>query len=122
MSDTHLKEERVGSQELFKGNFLEARRDTIRLPDGKTATRESVVHPGGVVVIPLLEEPTPEEAPTATAEPTLEKEPAAEQEPELSSCTEEEAPEGSPCTQGESSPCEPRASGSASIGRPASTS
>ena len=56
MSDTHLKEERVSSQKLFKGNFLEARRDTIRLPDGKTATREYVVHPGAVVVIPLLDD------------------------------------------------------------------
>ncbi|MBN8749421.1 Methanol dehydrogenase activator [Xylophilus ampelinus] len=56
MSDTHLKEERVSSQALFKGNFLEARRDTIRLPDGKTATREYVVHPGAVVVIPLLDD------------------------------------------------------------------
>lgn len=56
MSDTHLREERIGSQELFKGNFLEARRDTIRLPDGKTATREYVVHPGAVVVVPLLDD------------------------------------------------------------------
>ena len=41
---------------LFKGNFLHARRDTVRLPDGHTATREYVVHPGAVVVVPLLDD------------------------------------------------------------------
>ena len=31
-------------------------RDTVRLPDGKSASREYVVHPGAVVVIPLLDD------------------------------------------------------------------
>jgi len=52
----HLKEERVASEELFKGSFLEARRDTVRLPDGRNATREYVIHPGAVVVVPLLDD------------------------------------------------------------------
>ena len=56
MTDKHLKEECTASVELFKGNFLHAKRDTVRLPDGHTATREYVVHPGAVVVIPLLED------------------------------------------------------------------
>ena len=56
MNDGHLKEERIDGTVLFKGNFLEARRDTVRLPDGHTATREYVVHPGAVVVIPLLDD------------------------------------------------------------------
>ena len=56
MTDGHLKEERIDGTVLFKGNFLEARRDTVRLPDGHTATREYVVHPGAVVVIPLLDD------------------------------------------------------------------
>ena len=50
-----LKEDRVDSQELFRGFFLHAFRDTVELPDGKQATREYVVHPGAVMVIPLLE-------------------------------------------------------------------
>ncbi|MBS0341696.1 MAG: NUDIX hydrolase [Proteobacteria bacterium] len=54
--DRHLKEERIDGTVLLKGNFLEARRDTVRLPDGHTATREYVVHPGAVVVIPLLDD------------------------------------------------------------------
>lgn len=56
MDDGHLKEERVDGTLLFKGNFLEARRDTVRMPDGHTATREYVVHPGAVVVIPMLDD------------------------------------------------------------------
>ena len=54
--DSHLIEHRVGSQELFKGHFLHAFRDTVRLPDGAHATREYVVHPGAVMVIPLLDD------------------------------------------------------------------
>ena len=57
MSDEHLIEQRIAQQELFKGRFLHAFRDTVRLPDGGEATREYVKHPGAVVVIPLLEGP-----------------------------------------------------------------
>lgn len=56
MADAHLKEHRTGSQLLCKGNFLHVMRDTVRLPDGQSATREYVVHPGAVVVIPLLDD------------------------------------------------------------------
>ena len=55
MSDQHLKEHLHERQELFKGNFLHALRDTVRLPDGKLATREYVIHPGAVVVVPLVQ-------------------------------------------------------------------
>ena len=54
--DSHLIESRISSQELLKGNFLNAFRDTVRLPDGTQATREYVVHPGAVVMIPLLDD------------------------------------------------------------------
>lgn len=53
--EKHLKEEKVSGELLVKGNFLHARRDTIKLPDGTTATREYVIHPGAVVVVPLLD-------------------------------------------------------------------
>lgn len=55
MSDDHLIEHRVSQEELLKGNFLHAFRDTVRLPDQSLATREYVVHPGAVMVIPLLD-------------------------------------------------------------------
>lgn len=50
-----LTEDRIGSQEVLRGVFLHAFRDQVRLPDGSTATREYVVHPGAVMVIPLRE-------------------------------------------------------------------
>jgi ADP-ribose pyrophosphatase len=56
MDDAHLREERIASESLFEGNFLHAKRDTVRLPDGHTATREYVIHPGAVVVVPLLDD------------------------------------------------------------------
>jgi len=55
MNDSHLIEVRQSSQEILKGNFLHAFRDTVALPDGKSAVREYVVHPGAVMVIPLIE-------------------------------------------------------------------
>lgn len=54
MSDDHLSEEQLSSEQLFKGKLLDARRDTVRLPDGRSATREYIVHPGAVMVVPIL--------------------------------------------------------------------
>ena len=53
MPDSHLVEEKVASQELVKGSFIHAFRDTVKLPDGKLATREYVAHPGAVMMAPL---------------------------------------------------------------------
>jgi ADP-ribose diphosphatase len=54
--DEHLIERKIRSDELFKGRLLHAFRDTVRLPDGGEATREYVVHPGAVMMIPLLDD------------------------------------------------------------------
>lgn len=54
-SDHHLIETKVAGESLFTGQFLKAFRDSVRLPDGTGATREYVVHPGAVLIIPLLE-------------------------------------------------------------------
>jgi ADP-ribose pyrophosphatase len=54
--DDHLIERKTGSTELFKGRLLHAFRDTVRLPNGAQATREYVVHPGAVVMIPMLDD------------------------------------------------------------------
>jgi ADP-ribose pyrophosphatase len=56
MDDIHLKEQTVSREELLDGHFLHVVRDTVRLPDGATATREFVLHPGAVAVVPLLED------------------------------------------------------------------
>jgi len=52
----HLDEIVIDSQVVLKGNFLLVKRDTVRMPDGHSATREYVVHPGAVVVVPMLDD------------------------------------------------------------------
>ena len=52
--DTHLVEMRIASEDVFDGKLLHVKRDTVRLPDGKTATREYIAHPGAVMIIPRL--------------------------------------------------------------------
>lgn len=52
----HLIEKKLSSTELFKGRLLHAFRDEVSLPNGAVATREYVVHPGAVMVVPLLED------------------------------------------------------------------
>jgi ADP-ribose pyrophosphatase len=54
--DKHLTEHTTAREELLKGRFLHVVRDTVRLPDGGAATREYVLHPGAVAVIPLTED------------------------------------------------------------------
>lgn len=54
--DEHLREEPVSSQQVFKGRLLDVRCDTVRLPNGRTATREYIVHPGAVMVVPMLDD------------------------------------------------------------------
>jgi ADP-ribose pyrophosphatase len=55
MNDSHLVEVKLSGQEILKGRFLHAFRDSVALPDGSTAFREYVVHPGAVMVVPLLQ-------------------------------------------------------------------
>jgi ADP-ribose pyrophosphatase len=52
--DAHLVEVSVGSEAVFDGALLHVRRDTVRLPSGRLATREYIVHPGAVLVAPRL--------------------------------------------------------------------
>ncbi|CAN7482506.1 NUDIX hydrolase [Pseudorhodoferax sp. LjRoot39] len=54
--DDHLIEETVQREELLRGRFLQVLRDTVRLPDGGSDTREYIVHPGAVMVVPLLDD------------------------------------------------------------------
>ncbi|MBU6492563.1 MAG: NUDIX hydrolase [Burkholderiales bacterium] len=61
MPDIHshergLIETRIDGETLFEGNFLTLKRDRVRLPDGKEATREFLEHPGAVMVIPLFDD------------------------------------------------------------------
>lgn len=54
--DAHLTEETTGREELLRGHFLHIVRDTVKLPNGRSATREYVLHPGAVAVVPILDD------------------------------------------------------------------
>ena len=54
MSDRDLIETKLSGELLFHGKFLQCFRDSVLLPNGNVATREFMVHPGAVMVIPLL--------------------------------------------------------------------
>lgn len=54
--DAHLIETTLDQEQVFRGHFLDVRRAHIGLPGGGCATREYVVHPGAVMVVPLLDD------------------------------------------------------------------
>lgn len=54
LPDAHLREQTTRSEQVYRGRFLDVRRDQVRLPDGGAAQREYIVHPGAVMVVPLL--------------------------------------------------------------------
>jgi ADP-ribose pyrophosphatase len=54
--DAQLIERLVEAERVWQGGFLDVRRDTVVLPDGATATREYIVHPGAVMVVPILDD------------------------------------------------------------------
>ncbi|HET7796215.1 MAG TPA: NUDIX hydrolase [Rhizobacter sp.] len=54
--DGHLREDQVSAQQVYRGHFLDVRRDEVRLPDGSKAAREYIVHPGAVMIVPLLDD------------------------------------------------------------------
>lgn len=53
MAKDDLTERFVSREEIFSGRLLNVRRDTVRMPDGATATREYIVHPGAVAILPF---------------------------------------------------------------------
>ncbi len=46
----------VDHKEIYSGIIVKLHVDTVRLPSGRTAVREVMVHPGGVVAIPVLDD------------------------------------------------------------------
>ena len=51
----NLKEKQIKAEYLYKGRIINLRRDEAELPDGKTALREIIEHPGGVCVAALTD-------------------------------------------------------------------
>jgi ADP-ribose pyrophosphatase len=56
MPDSHLVESKLRSEQVLKGDFLDVRRDMVRLPDGSEASREYVIHPGAVMIVAQLDD------------------------------------------------------------------
>ena len=55
--DTHpdFTEKPLTSELVYDGELLKVRADTVLLPNGKTARREWIQHPGAVVMVPMLD-------------------------------------------------------------------
>lgn len=54
--DSHLIERFVRREALLEGGFFDVWRDHVQVPDGAMATRDYVVHPGAVMIVPLLDD------------------------------------------------------------------
>ena len=52
--DKNLIEKKITSENVFDGVLLHVRKDEVELPNGHTATREWIEHPGASSIIPLL--------------------------------------------------------------------
>ena len=52
--DMNLTETKVDGELVYQGGFLRVQRDRVALPDGKITAREFVLHPGAVVILPLM--------------------------------------------------------------------
>lgn len=54
--DTHLEESCIESVRVFDGHLMKVNQDRVRLPNGAESVREYNVHPGAVMVIPVLDD------------------------------------------------------------------
>lgn len=50
-----LKETRLDSELMYEGDFIQVRKDKVRLPDGAVSSREYINHPGAVAVLAILD-------------------------------------------------------------------
>ncbi len=50
-----LTETCLSSEVVYEGSFISVRKDSARMPDGSTSTREYITHPGAVAILALLD-------------------------------------------------------------------
>jgi ADP-ribose pyrophosphatase len=50
-----LKETCIDSALVYEGDFIQVRKDSVRLPDGAVSNREYLNHPGAVAVLAILD-------------------------------------------------------------------
>ncbi len=53
-SSVNLTEHCVSSTTIAEGGMLTIKRDEVRLPNGNLGQREYVLHPGAVIIVPIL--------------------------------------------------------------------
>ncbi|MGX9133774.1 NUDIX domain-containing protein [Rummeliibacillus sp. JY-2-4R] len=51
-----FEEKTISTKQIFDGRIIKVQVDEVTLPNGKTATRELVKHPGAVAIIPITSE------------------------------------------------------------------
>ena len=56
MEENELREEQIGTEDIFEGVILNVKRDQVRLPNGHQSVREVIRHVGAVCVIPVTED------------------------------------------------------------------
>lgn len=56
INNNKFEEVTLSTQPIFEGKIISLQVDTVRLPNGKTATREIVKHPGAVAVLALVDD------------------------------------------------------------------
>jgi ADP-ribose pyrophosphatase len=57
-STADFTEHELSSKLVYEGGLLKVRRDEVRLPDGGSAWREYVVHPGAVMMLAFVDDDT----------------------------------------------------------------
>jgi len=53
--DADLIETLISSEPVLNGGMMKVKRDQVRLPSGNQGQREYVVHPGAVLIVPILD-------------------------------------------------------------------
>lgn len=56
MKPGDLTETQLTTETVFHGRLLHVKHDTVRLPNGNETGREYIVHPGAVLVVPMLDD------------------------------------------------------------------
>ncbi|MBI5928863.1 MAG: NUDIX hydrolase [Chloroflexi bacterium] len=51
-NDDALIEVEIAAEDIYKGRLLHLQRKQVRLPNGETAQREIILHPGAVAMVP----------------------------------------------------------------------
>lgn len=54
-NDADLIETLISSEKVLNGGMMKVKRDQVRLPSGNQGQREYIVHPGAVLIVPILD-------------------------------------------------------------------